>query len=80
MAKAGVGILEMNRDRIMDTAANSFSLQVLQELVALLHPNGVDVVDMLGETGRVGSDDPVGPLERLIVACSVGAPRLIATL
>jgi hypothetical protein len=46
VAKISARLLEMNRNRIMDSAPDSFFLETSQDCVALLYPKGVDVINV----------------------------------
>src|SRR5437762_7741186 len=65
----------MNRNRIMHSASDSFFLQISQDFVAFLYPNGVDVINVAGVLRLEWCQNLIDSGESLIVSPGVFAPQ-----
>jgi hypothetical protein len=67
-----VGLLEVDGDRVMNTAGDAMLAQGLEDLVPAGDTDGVEVVDVPGIGGLVREEDAGEVAQELVVEAGVG--------
>src|SRR5436189_3139791 len=67
VAEAPVGVLEMNRNRIVYSAPNFVFLQTLPDFIAFLYSNRIDVINVPSIIRLEGRSNAFDSLESVIV-------------
>lgn len=71
--QGGIGLLAVDGDGVMDAAMDSALGEFMEDLVAMRDPDGIDVVDMPGETGFDREDYMWGAGEELVIVPGMGS-------
>src|SRR5207249_3388954 len=80
VTQTGIGLLEMNWNRVMYTASYSLSLQLPHHIVSIRHPNGIDMINMTSVLSFEWSNDILDRIKGGSVAGGMRPAQFVSAL